>query len=187
MLHLKRWYIKLGYRRCSIRRAVPFFLIILMIFCVWQNQSALSIKFERECYLYKKHGFGNHFLTDILLGEPKPHSQGKNIFFHVTDCSTDNVIRLDARQACSIESAARAHPDWNVFVLFTARVGFNNASALPIIDHLLSASSNIYLRHLNIRTYTKDSPIYEWLASGEFYTKSNLPNMHLSDILRLLR
>lgn len=45
-------------------------------------------------------------LVNLLESKIKP-SNGRNVFFHETSCSLDNVIKLSARQACAIESAGK--------------------------------------------------------------------------------
>lgn len=39
----------------------------------------------------------------------QPNSDGSNIFFLETSCSTSGPANLNARQACAVESAARLH------------------------------------------------------------------------------
>lgn len=60
--------------------------------------------------------------------------------------------------ACAIESAAQSNPDWEVIVLFSAKVGFNNITRLVIIDQLASYP-NINFRHVNIDSYVKGTPL----------------------------
>lgn len=71
-----------------------------------------------------------------------------------------------------------------MFVLFTAKIGFNNATRLPLIDQLTSYP-NIHFRHVNIDSYVKETPLEEWLAVGNLYYSSFFA-VHLSDTLRFL-
>ncbi|KXJ71251.1 hypothetical protein RP20_CCG021053 [Aedes albopictus] len=122
-------------------------------------------------------------LEDIQKSHKQP-KHGRNIFFHETSCSADGVIKLNARQACAIESAARMNPDWNAFVLFASPVGFRNRSALPLLD-ALHAYPNINLRYVNLSTYAQHTPLEDWMRSGEIF-RSKYMNSHLSDIMRYL-
>ncbi|XP_052865868.1 lactosylceramide 4-alpha-galactosyltransferase-like [Anopheles cruzii] len=125
-------------------------------------------------------------LEELSQAALQPTSDGRNIFFHETSCSADGVLRLSARQACAIESAARTNPGWNIFVLFAAPVGFQNnrSTALPVIDSLLQYR-NVHLRYVNLTTYGNDTPLDEWMQSGEIY-RSQYMNSHLSDVMRYL-
>lgn len=108
----------------------------------------------------------------------------KNIFFHETSCSINGIIKLNARQSCAIESAALMNPDYNVYVLFTSQVGFRNSSVLPLIDVLLSYP-NVHLNYLNLTEYAKDTPLADWIKTGELF-RSKFVNSHTSDVLRYL-
>ncbi|XP_055593862.1 lactosylceramide 4-alpha-galactosyltransferase-like [Uranotaenia lowii] len=127
--------------------------------------------------------FPNLTLIDVQKATIQPLS-GRNIFFHETSCSSDGVIKLNARQACAIESAARTNPNWKVFALFAAPVGFRNKTELPLLD-ALHHYSNINLRFVNLTTYARDTPLAEWMQSGEIF-RSKYMNSHLSDIMRYL-
>uniref|UniRef100_A0A182SSX3 Alpha 1,4-glycosyltransferase domain-containing protein n=1 Tax=Anopheles maculatus TaxID=74869 RepID=A0A182SSX3_9DIPT len=123
-------------------------------------------------------------LQDLQQSTPQPTDDGRNIFFHETSCSKDGDVRLNARQACAIESAARANPGWNVYVLFAAPVGFRNRTTQPILDALLEYR-NVHLRYTNLTTYANETPLEEWMESGEIYRSLYL-NSHLSDVMRYL-
>uniref|UniRef100_A0A1S4HCI6 Alpha 1,4-glycosyltransferase domain-containing protein n=1 Tax=Anopheles gambiae TaxID=7165 RepID=A0A1S4HCI6_ANOGA len=126
-----------------------------------------------------------NILEDVQHSVPQPTDDGRNIFFHETSClKEDGIVRLNARQACAIESAARANPGWNVYVLFAAPVGFRNRTTQPILDALL-AYPNVHLRYVNLTTYANDTPLKEWMARGEIL-RSQYMNSHLSDVMRYL-
>lgn len=147
------------------------------------------ILYSIDYHTYNENCFARGFpepqrtLEDVQRAHKQPH-RGRNIFFHETSCSADGVIKLNARQACAIESAARMNPSWNAFVLFAAPVGFRNKSALPLLDALL-AYPNVNLRFVNLTTYAEDTPLDAWMQSGEIF-RSRYMNSHLSDIMRYL-
>uniref|UniRef100_A0A182PCN3 Alpha 1,4-glycosyltransferase domain-containing protein n=1 Tax=Anopheles epiroticus TaxID=199890 RepID=A0A182PCN3_9DIPT len=127
---------------------------------------------------------GEKLLDDVQQSEPQPSDDGRNIFFHETSCTRDGVIRLNPRQACAIESAARLNPGWKVYVLFAAPVGFRNRSDQPILEALLEYR-NVHLRYVNLTTYANETPLEEWMESGEIF-RSLYMNSHLSDVMRYL-
>lgn len=133
-------------------------------------------------------------LEDILLAKKHPRV-GKTIFFHETNCSQMfyenagrsiisslfaaiqqssrpppiNYVKLTARAACAIESAARHHPNHDVFVLFASpRYHWPNNTIDPIISALKNYK-NIYLRNLNLWSYAADTPIHKWLIEGQLF------------------
>ncbi|CAO1350227.1 unnamed protein product [Diamesa hyperborea] len=122
-------------------------------------------------------------LVNILEAEVQP-SKGQNVFFHETSCSLDKVVEINARQACAIESAAKANPHHQVFVLFASPVGFRNTTTLPLIDSILSYK-NVHLNYLNITQYAEQTPLEEWIKNGDLF-RSTFLNSHTSDVLRFL-
>lgn len=147
------------------------------------------ILYSIDYHTYNENCFAREFpeplrtLEDVQKAHKQPH-RGRNIFFHETSCSADGVIKLNARQACAIESAARMNPNWNAFVLFAAPVGFRNSTPLPLIDALL-AYPNVNLRFVNLSTYAQETPLDVWMQTGEIF-RSRYMNSHLSDIMRYL-
>ncbi|XP_055375747.1 lactosylceramide 4-alpha-galactosyltransferase [Condylostylus longicornis] len=125
-------------------------------------------------------------IEDILLSERKPR-KGKTIFFHETSCNipdTLNHVRLKARQACAIESAALTNPNLDIYVLFASPKILNNQTITPILESILSYP-NVYLRNVNLWSYAADTPIYEWFKDGKLF-KSKYIYSHVSDFLRYL-
>jgi lactosylceramide 4-alpha-galactosyltransferase len=119
---------------------------------------------------------------DNLMHAPPVH--GKNIFFHETSCSTDGVVRLNARQACAIESAAAQNPDWEIFVLYAVDVGYRNTTPLPLID-AITTYANVNLKYVNITEYTQDTPLEKWILRRKLFESIYL-NSHFSDVMRYL-
>lgn len=107
----------------------------------------------------------------------------KNIFFVMSTVIEDDIAKLTPRQSCAIESAARANPDWSVFVLFTSARMFsfqNSTNMVPLLFY-----SNIHFRRLNMETYAIGTPL------EKFFRDNSLRNSlfiveHTSDVLRLL-
>lgn len=113
---------------------------------------------------------GGRRLKDILHSDGRPTS-GQNIFFHETKCrSSATVLNLTARQACAIESAALHNPNFQVFVLFASATYFPGIAdpENPIIDALLNYD-NINFRQLNLWRYAENTPIENWVKSGDLF------------------
>lgn len=102
----------------------------------------------------------------------------QSIFFHETSCRGG----IDSRQACSVESAARAHPDWEVYLLFNS----------PVSPDMLRVSSlskllefpNIKVARVHASAYAKDSIVHSIV--NKRLNKSLHPIEHTADIMRLL-
>lgn len=169
------------YASSKTRRRVYILLGVLgaMVYIFYSIDSQYQ---QANCFVKE---FPNPFqvLEDVQKSHKQP-KHGRNIFFHETSCSADGVIKLNARQACAVESAARMNPEWNVFVLFAAPVGFRNKSAIPLLD-ALHAYPNVHFRFVNLSTYAQNTPLDEWMRSGEIF-RSKYMNSHLSDIMRYL-
>lgn len=123
-----------------------------------------------------------YHLIDIQSNE-EVLKQGRNIFFILTTLTNDGTIQLTPRQACAIESAARANPDWKVFPLFVFAKWFN-VSSDPFIPSLLRFC-NIRLRHVNLETFAVGSPVEKLFTEGAL-SKSSFIVEHTADVLRLL-
>lgn len=129
-------------------------------------------------------------IIDILDDVEEP-PKGKSIFFHETSCKNkDNwTLMINSRQACAIESAAIYNPEYMVYVLFTSPIRYPNTSDSgdkneKFVKRLLSYK-NIKIRHVNLKRYTKNTPLEEWYLSGKLQN-SHFPVSHASDILRYL-
>lgn len=158
---------------------LSFGLLLAMVYILY----SIDYRAPKENCFAMEFPDASRVLEDVQKARKQPQ-QGKNMFFHETSCSANGVIKLNARQACAIESAARMNPNWNAFVLFAAPVGFRNKTALPLLDALL-AYPNVHLRFVNLTTYAHDTPLRDWMQSGEIF-RSKYMNSHLSDIMRYL-
>lgn len=101
------------------------------------------------------------------------------IFFHETSCRGV----LNSRQACSVESAARAHPDREIYVLFSSPV--SKTAFQQVTFELLQKFPNIKFKRVHIVDYAKETPIEELVASGAL-NRTRWPISHTSDFLRFL-
>lgn len=115
-------------------------------------------------------------LEDVLESDRKPR-KNKTVFFHVTNCLKDGLIKLTARQSCAIESAALSNPKLDVFVLFTSPTYYMGNISLPILSY-----SNVFLRNNDPWKYIKTTIAEKWFKSGEIF-KSEFAISHISDLL----
>lgn len=101
----------------------------------------------------------------------------KSIFFLETSCKGG----LDSRQACSVESAARANSLWQVNVLFAGPVHGKLRKSLSILHQY----KNIKFFRIHPRELAKGTPLDSFLAADPLKT-SDWPICHASDILRYI-
>ncbi|CAB3253065.1 unnamed protein product [Arctia plantaginis] len=139
----------------------------------------------QEIFYYMK--FGNDFKCHQLEEKdalplaadfnfsPEPNS----IFFHETSCRGS----LRGRQACAIESAARMHPNKQIYVLFSSPVSDNTLRNSSLAK--LSMYLNINFARVHIAEYARNTPLEDLVASKEFY-RSKWWVEHTSDVLRSL-
>lgn len=138
---------------------------------------------ERDISCYVKPSDVNGLEEFDATKENERPKFGKNIFFHETSCFGEDGLRLNARQACAVESAAMMNPKMTVYLLFMSPSQISDSSR-QIIRQLLSYK-NIIIRRLYINDYVRHTPLEEWYASGILKT-SYWPRSHMSDILRYL-
>ncbi|CAB3253061.1 unnamed protein product [Arctia plantaginis] len=102
-----------------------------------------------------------------------------SIYFHETSCTG----KLNSRQACAVESAARVHPDRQVNLLFTGPVKEENLNA-PAFN-ALKKYENVKVLRLHLVDYAKWTPL-EDLVSGGALNRTRWRISHTSDVLRFL-
>ncbi|XP_049882792.1 lactosylceramide 4-alpha-galactosyltransferase-like [Pectinophora gossypiella] len=98
------------------------------------------------------------------------------IFFHETSCRGD----LTPRQACAIESAARAHPNWTVIVLFSSSVSARAGRAGGLRRLILP---NVKYARVKLPDYVMGTPLQDIVLQGKL-NSSSYPHSHTSDVLR---
>lgn len=88
------------------------------------------------------------------------------------------------RQACAVESAARTNPHLEIYLAFSAPIGFLNKSSLPIVDALLSYK-NVRIRNCDITRYAEETMLEDWIKIGKIYESQHYL-AHVSDYLRFI-
>lgn len=102
----------------------------------------------------------------------------KTIFFHETSCKGS----LSLRQGCCIESAARLHPEWQVFVFFNSPVSLKALNS-SILRNLLEIP-NIQVLRIAPYEYSIDTVLYSILANQ--LLRSPYPVEHTADLMRII-
>lgn len=139
---------------------------------------------RKRCFQATHQVWDVQLLQDILEADKQPQ-MGKSVFFHETSC-TNGVVKLNARQACAIESAAKTTPSWDVFLLFASPSGFSNSTPKSPVIAALETYPNIYMRNVNLWSYAAHTPINKWIYDEDLFYSSYI-NSHTSDFLRYLR
>ncbi|CAH1645298.1 unnamed protein product [Spodoptera littoralis] len=184
----KLYSLKTRRKICYLRKNVIFSIIFIgVIYHVKLRDVLLEQRY------FKHFGFRSNLNNSELLacyysneGDVLPWADGPNfapklnsIFFHETSCRGG----LNSRQACSIESAARAHPTRQIYVLFSG----------PIIEVVYQKSCiaklrllpNVHFARVHIEEYAKNTPLDGLVASREL-EESYWPVEHASDVFRFL-
>ncbi|KAG5674653.1 hypothetical protein PVAND_004607 [Polypedilum vanderplanki] len=107
---------------------------------------------------------------------------GENVFFVETQNSTQHI--LNDRQACSIESAALMNPNALIIVTFVTPKHFVDLNETRAIE-ILRQYSNIIFRFVNLKSFSKNTPLENWIKSGKL-SNSKFVVSHTSDVLRYL-
>lgn len=123
-------------------------------------------------------------LPDLLNESNKQPRSNKTIFFLVTNCLHDGLVRLTARQACAIESAARINAELDIFVLFSSPAYIQDNLENGVVKSL-STYENVHLRYSNPWRFTEGTPAEDFFKNG-FIFKSPFAFTHLSDLLRIV-
>lgn len=174
-------------RRRTFLIAILGLIGVLTTFNYLKNEKHRHLRIINDCF-QNSYGSDVKLLHDIVDDESVKQKDdgGKKIWFLETSCSTTGHIKLNSRQMCAIESAAKNNPHAKIYVLFAANVGFSNESSLSNMLHaVLDEYSNIHLKKLNLSTYADETPMQEWMQEGVMF-ESNYVNSHLSDVLRYL-
>lgn len=171
-------YIRVGISLMSLVRFGRRFLIVFIIFNILELWMVLLTDQQAtlfQCYmdgkpLNKSEEKQLQRLEDVLQSKVRP-TPGRSIFFHETQCHSPRyILNLNARQACSVESAALHNPNLQVFVLFTSPTFLWNAVKRrnSKIKALLSYK-NVHFRQLNLWRYAENTPIEDWTKRGELF------------------
>lgn len=110
-----------------------------------------------------------------------PHRDVKRaaFFFVETSCGGN----VNARQACAVESAAKLHPDADVYLLLISPPSALNLSANPSLQALTKHYTNAHVLYMHLNDYFHGSPLEKWYRSGVLKA-SQYQQSHTSDVFR---
>lgn len=117
-------------------------------------------------------------LGDALPPTVHISSSNNSIFFHETSCEGN----LTSRQACAIESAARAHLDYQIRVLFNAPLTEATLSGNPFT--VFRIFKNVQFARIHMNEYAKGTPmerVVRGALNGSLWWIT-----HASDVMRYL-
>ncbi|KAF4533307.1 hypothetical protein B566_EDAN004428 [Ephemera danica] len=104
----------------------------------------------------------------------------RDAFFFVETSCLGNV---NARQACAVESAARLHPEADVYLLLLSPAAALNLSANPSVQVLLEHYINVHVLYVHLEDYFRDSLLEKWYQIGTLRA-SQYQQSHTSDAFR---
>lgn len=125
----------------------------------------------------------NSFINENILFAENSPTDDKNVFFIETGELT-NDVKIKARQACAIESAAMTNPHLKVFVLYSSIERFKALQVTQHIEAILSYP-NVFINYLNMEQFSVGTPLKDFINSGKL-SKSLYRMEHTSDVLRYL-
>lgn len=103
----------------------------------------------------------------------------KNIFFVEASCQ----MGLSFHKVCSIESAARANPEWQVSVLFAGRIPKQCQRTVNFTT--LETYKNIHLYRIHVKKFADGTPFQDFFTSDAL-DSSLYPVHHTTEILQYL-
>ena len=141
-----------------------------------------------------------YFLISAKYTSPHPHIDGRSRYpLKVADekqlpelaprpdsiffVETSGKTRLEPKEICSIESAAKNNPDKNVYVVMTSPVmEFQNHSAASAVS---KRYPNLHFRHVDAHSFISDSILRDIWKEG-LIQRSKFFVSHFSDVMRFL-
>lgn len=106
-----------------------------------------------------------------------------NIFFIESSEPCDKVLRVNPRQICSIESAARQNPDWQIyFYVVEANGYFSDIDNIRLWD-VIKSFKNVHVKVINAKNFTLNTPLEQLFEKG-LNSPSSYLKYHRSDLLR---
>lgn len=105
-----------------------------------------------------------------------------------TSCKSriNGSITLIGRQACTIESAARANPDMDINLLVAAPAKVNVSTPEGRYLSAILSYSNVKIYSMNVEKYLEGTPVEGLWKSGRLLEADDPKwrTSHLSDVLR---
>lgn len=121
-------------------------------------------------------------LSCFFFGSPKVTKSLKvlgdrSIFLVASACEP-----LDIRKACTVESAAKYHPDWPVHIILYGRAKINQNTQTFL--SILKPYQNVFIRKIDLSEYFIGTP-FEPLISLESLKEIDFPEYLVSDLVKI--
>lgn len=167
----------LSFQRLLKRTALATCLIILIVYSLLQTEaggrlcrSLFRVFYPGQaiaCYRIQ-----NDSLPDISQADVR---KGKSIFFQETSCNSfvNGKITIHPRQACAVESALRANPNLDVYLLFTSPglIRYEGTESDEIIQ-ALQTYPNLRIMRVNFVEYTRGTPLEDLYRTRKVRNKT---------------
>ncbi|KAL7041977.1 hypothetical protein ACKWTF_000975 [Chironomus riparius] len=169
-------------------RSISFFFtgvlfIILLCYSLYTYTEINSMKVSESLSPVKTEAIiEDKSVIRNLESHRKIHTNEDKIFFVESQNSVHH--KLSGRQACSIESAALMNANATIFVIFLTPKDHVELEHTNLTDILLQIK-NVYFVYLNIKYFSKDTPLEDWIKTDEL-SNSKYVVSHTSDVLRYL-
>ncbi|XP_050524284.1 lactosylceramide 4-alpha-galactosyltransferase-like [Daktulosphaira vitifoliae] len=165
-----------GPRLCRFVGYAMFFVNFLAIMCIIMYSNNIN-PFNLTTKNYNREGY-----IQLESLDPNEVAINRSIFF--VETNRQSAVELKPRQACSIESAARANADRTIFILLLSPK-LECINDITAVFRLVTQYKNIKIRYFDWISATLGTPVEEFVKSGKM--ESGLwPVEQLSDLLRLL-
>lgn len=121
------------------------------------------------------------FFGDAKVTKSKAIMGNQSIFL-ISSASASACEPLDLRKTCTVESAAKTHPEWTVHVILYGRE--KNERNTKIFVSKLKAYQNIVITRIDLPEYFIGTPL-ESLLARESLKKTKFPERLVSDLVKL--
>ncbi|XP_070507561.1 lactosylceramide 4-alpha-galactosyltransferase-like [Chironomus tepperi] len=125
------------------------------------------------------------FLINNIMGDEAKllSSNSSQIFFLETHLEGRRNL-TNARQACSVEAAAKTNPDLQIYLLLATNETQMTLERSVLYD-ALAAYPNINIRYVNLLEYSRGTPLEQFMIEDKL-NKSKYRIEHTSDVMRIL-
>ncbi|XP_059486261.1 lactosylceramide 4-alpha-galactosyltransferase-like [Neocloeon triangulifer] len=135
--------------------------------------------YGQKCDQHAAHGSVQSSLSEATRVLEIRDNSRLAFFFVETSCEG----RVNARQACAVESAALLHPEADVYLLLLSPPAEFDVGRNPWLAALAAAYPNVHLLYLHLDEYFSDGPLEHWYRSG-MLRASSFEQSHTSDAFR---
>ncbi|XP_030032041.2 lactosylceramide 4-alpha-galactosyltransferase [Manduca sexta] len=154
-------------------------IILIIIYLTMYKENIDDIASDSEMYYWQSSLLNNNIScvynnkSDVLPSLEDHVPPEKSIYFIETSCRNG----LNSREACAVESAAKAHSKWQINVLFSNAITADTMNMSSLTT--LKGFHNVKLMKIDIKKIKKFSQL-----ANKIINKSIYPAEQLSHLLR---